>query len=573
MQKKKQGGGLLRIAMAQINSCVGNFEANTQKILECLRQARQSGCDIISFPELATCGYPPEDLLFKKSFIRENARALDAIRANTEGIVAIVGFVDKKGTSLFKSAAIIANQNNSDIYHNIRLPNYGVFDEKRYFHSGVRFSLYAVNDVCFGVNICEDIWINDGVITHQAKSGAQIILTINASPYHMGKIHLRRKVLKEQAKKNKVFMVYTNLVGGQDELVFDGQSMVVSDKGKVLSRAPAFKEGVDIVDIDITDLPKKQKPGKVMRIACAIDKEEKPILAKARIQKLKPLEDVFNALIVGTRDYVVKNGFQRVVLGLSGGIDSSLVAAIAAQALGKENVSGIILPSKFNSQDSYDDARELANNLGIEYKVIPIQEVFEKYLELLRPSFSGVPWSVAEENLQARIRGNILMGFSNKFGWLVLTTGNKSEMGVGYCTLYGDMAGGFAVIKDVPKTLVYKLAEFYNAQRGKEIIPKRVFLKAPTAELKENQKDSDSLPVYEVLDPLLKYYVEDDLSAVEIMRKGFAKGDVVRTMQLVDKSEYKRRQSPPGVKITPRAFGRDRRMPITNRFKEEMNNV
>ncbi|HCD37627.1 MAG TPA: NAD+ synthase [Candidatus Omnitrophica bacterium] len=562
--------GLLRIAMAQINTCVGDFEANTQKIARAIHQARAKGCDSIVFPELAVCGYPPEDMLFKQSFVRENIRQLKRIQKETKDILAVVGFVDKKGNRLFNSAAVIANQKIVGIYHKVHLPNYGVFDEKRYFSSGEHYEVYAFRGNYFAVNICEDIWINDGVIAAQAKAGAGIIFTINASPYHRGKISLRQKVLKEQAKKNQVFIVYVNLVGGQDELVFDGQSMLISDKGKVLSLAPAFQEDLHIVDIALSKLPSKQTPRKGYVKTITIPESLKPVLEPVAQAKLKPLEDVFQALVAGTRDYVLKNGFKRVVLGLSGGIDSSLVAAIAVKALGKENVSGVLLPSHFNSQASYDDAISVAQNLGIEYNVIPIQEIFENYLKVLRPYFEGKPWNVAEENLQARIRGTILMAFSNKFGWMVLTTGNKSEMGVGYATLYGDMAGGFAVIKDVPKTLVYKLCEFYNVISGKEVIPGRVFSKAPTAELRENQKDSDSLPVYEALDPILKYYIEDDLPISKIVEKGFSKNEVVRTAQMVDRSEYKRRQSPPGVKITPRAFGRDSRMPITNKFREVM---
>ena len=359
-------------------------------------------------------------------------------------------------------------------------------------------------------------------------------------------------------------------MGGQDELVFDGQSMLISDEGKVLSLASAFKEELKVMDIDLEKLPQKPKSRKIKIISLYLSEEEnilQPIPA-ARIKKLEAAEEVFSALVLGTRDYCQKNGFSKAILGLSGGIDSSLVAVIAASALGKDNVVGAILPSRFNSSDSSDDAISLASNLGIKHITIPIQEIFEKYLNILNPYFLGQPWNTAEENLQARIRGNILMALSNKFGWLVLTTGNKSEMGVGYATLYGDMAGGFAVIKDVPKTLVYKLSEFYNQKEDKEIIPRRVIEKAPTAELRENQKDSDSLPAYETLDPILKYYIEEDLSVSEIIKKSFKREDVLKTVRMVDASEYKRRQSPPGVKITPRAFGRDRRMPIANKFKE-----
>ncbi|MDO8748328.1 MAG: NAD+ synthase [Candidatus Omnitrophota bacterium] len=566
---------ILRLAMAQINTCVGDFAGNAHKIINAIEQAKAQGSHIVCFPELAVCGYPPEDLLFKNSFIQENIRRLNQIKEKTSGIIAIVGSISKEKGALFNSAAVLANKKTIDIYHKIHLPNYGVFDEKRYFSSGSKFNLYELNGLRLGVNICEDIWIEDGVINSQAQAGASLILTINASPYHTGKINLRQKMLKNQARKNKVFIAYINLVGGQDELVFDGQSMLISDKGKILSLAAAFKEDLLAVDLDLEKLPQKPKSKKTKVITIHLPEQKNilQLIPPARIQKLETTEEVFSALVLGTRDYCQKNGFSKVVLGLSGGVDSSLVAVIAAEALGRDNVIGAILPSRFNSPDSSDDAISLANNLGLKHSTIPIQEIFEKYLDILNPHFSGQPWNTAEENLQARIRGNILMALSNKFGWLVLTTGNKSEMGVGYATLYGDMAGGFAVIKDVPKTLVYKLSGFYNQRENKEIIPQRVLEKAPTAELRENQKDSDSLPVYETLDPILKYYIEDDLAVSEIIKKSFKQEDVLKTVRMVDTSEYKRRQSPPGVKITPRAFGRDRRMPITNRFKEEIGNV
>lgn len=554
--------------MAQVNVCVGDFEGNKQKIISAIDQSRARGCDIVCFPELAVCGYPPEDLIFKSSFIKENIKGLNEIKTRTENIIAVAGFIDSRKGQLFNSAAIMANGKIIGIYHKMHLPNYGVFDEKRYFAGGTDSNLYRLNDILFGVNICEDIWVRDGTISEQAKKGASFVITINASPYHMGKIYLRKKILEEQARKNKVFILYTNLVGGQDELVFDGQSMLISDKGKVLSVAPAFCDTLHIVDIDVSKLPiKRNRKGRIYPIDIGTKTQKTPLVSVVS-PKLKSVEEVFLALVLGTGDYVTKNGFSKVVLGLSGGIDSSLVACIAVSALGKENVCGVILPSRFNSPESYDDAVALSNNLGIEYKVISIQEIFESYLKVLDKHFLSRPWNVAEENLQARIRGNILMALSNKFGWLVLTTGNKSEMGVGYATLYGDMAGGFAVIKDVPKTLVYKLAEFYNRKIGKEIIPRRVFDKPPSAELKESQKDSDTLASYDILDPILKYYIEEDLSVTQIIKKGFNKEEVLKTIRMADKSEYKRRQSPPGIKITPRAFGRDRRMPITNKFEE-----
>lgn len=558
--------------MAQVNVCVGDFEGNTQKIASAIDQSRAKDCDIVCFPELAVCGYPPEDLIFKNSFIEENLKCLEEIRMRTENIVAVVGFIDKQKKQLFNSAAVMANRKIIDVYHKMHLPNYGVFDEKRYFAGGTGFTLYKLRGIIFGINICEDIWIRDGTISNQAKKGASFILTINASPYHLGKIYLRQKILKEQARKNKVFILYTNLVGGQDELVFDGQSMLISEKGRVLSVAPAFYDTLHIVDIDIDKLPiKRNHKGPIYSIDIKNEPTPKVPLPFTPLPKLQAVEEVFSALVLGTADYVVKNGFKKVVLGLSGGIDSSLVASIAVSALGKENVCGVILPSRFNSTESYDDAVALSDNLGIEYKVISIQEIFESYLKVLGAHFLSKPWNVSEENLQARIRGNILMALSNKFGWLVLTTGNKSEMGVGYATLYGDMAGGFAVIKDVPKTLVYKLAEFYNRKMDRDVIPRRVFEKPPSAELKENQRDSDTLAPYEILDPILKYYIEEDLSVTEIIKKGFGREEVLKTIRMADKSEYKRRQSPPGIKITPRAFGRDRRMPITNKFDETSN--
>jgi len=566
---------ILRVCMAQINTWVGDFAGNARKIINAIEQAKAQGSHIVCFPELAVCGYPPEDLLFKNSFVQENIRRLNQIKEKASGIIAIVGTISQEKRRLFNSAAILADKKIIDIYRKIHLPNYGVFDEKRYFSSGEKFNLYEFRGFRVGVNICEDIWVEDGVINSQAQAGASLVVTINASPYHAGKINLRQKMLKAQAKKNKVFIAYINLVGGQDELVFDGQSMLISDKGKVLSLASAFKEELKIIDIDLEKLPQKPKSRKLKIISLCLPEEENTLqpIPPARIKKLEAAEEVFSALVLGTRDYALKNGFSEAILGLSGGIDSSLVAVIAASALGKDNVIGAILPSKFNSPNSSDDAISLANSLGIKHITIPIQEIFEKYLNTLNPHFSGRPWNTAEENLQARIRGNILMALSNKFGWLVLTTGNKSEMGVGYATLYGDMAGGFAVIKDVPKTLVYKLSEFYNRRENKEIIPRRVLEKAPTAELRENQKDSDSLPEYGTLDPILKYYIEEDLSVSQIIKKSFKQEDVLKTARMVDTSEYKRRQSPPGVKITPRAFGRDRRMPIANRFKEVLDNV
>ncbi|MBI4706433.1 MAG: NAD+ synthase [Candidatus Omnitrophica bacterium] len=565
MQKRR----FIRLAIAQINSCVGDFSGNSEKIISCLGRSVQSGCDIVIFPELAVCGYPPEDLLFKKNFIAQNQRQIDLIKKHTSGITAIVGFASKVKGKLYNSAAMLSGGKVLDVYHKMHLPNYGVFDEKRYFSAGTSFCLYRIIDRYFAINICEDIWVDDGLVARQAKAGASLVININASPYHINKIYQRQKMIKAQARKHRIFVAYANLIGGQDELVFDGQSMLISSRARVLFTAPAFEEDLSFIDIDLDALPKKKYSKGVKIISLGLkDKELHPLSKAPKPQKLNVTDEVFKALVLGTKDYFLKNGFSKAVLGLSGGIDSALVAVVAKEALGSQNVLGVALPSQFNAPESLEDAKSLAMNLGINYKEISIQEIFESYLKTLEPHFQGQSWSVAEENIQARIRGNILMGLSNKFGWLVLTTGNKSEMSVGYATLYGDMAGGFAVIKDVPKTLVYKLAQYYNESRYRQIIPQRVIEKAPSAELRPNQKDTDTLPAYEELDPVIKYYVEDDMPVSEIIKKGFSKDVVLKAAKMVDRSEYKRRQSPPGIKITPRAFGRDRRMPITNRFYE-----
>src|SRR3989339_570570 len=537
----------MRIAACQINTTVGDFAGNAAKIKEFIERSKAVKADIAIFPELTIPGYPPEDLLLKQKFIKDNIDTLKEISSFVKGISAVIGFVDKVGKELYNAAAVVTDGKVTGIYHKMNLPNYGVFDEKRYFKQGEKPFIADIKGVNIGLNICEDIWLEDGPVKTEASDGAEVIITINASPYHAGKVLEREKIIQKRAKDNGVYIVYANMVGGQDELVFDGYSMAVDKNGRILTHADGFKEELLIIDIPLGV------------------KEEKPEVPE-KISKILPLaEEVYTALTVGTRDYILKTGFKKVVIGLSGGIDSAIVAAIARDALGKENVTGVFMPTRFSSKESLEDAEGLATALGIKFKIIPIENIFKNYLELLTPEFAGLPSNITEENLQARIRGNIMMALSNKFNRIVLTTGNKSEMGVGYATLYGDMAGGFAGIKDVPKTLVYKLCEFYNVISGKEVIPGRVFSKAPTAELRENQKDSDSLPVYEALDPILKYYIEDDLPISKIVEKGFSKNEVVRTAQMVDRSEYKRRQSPPGVKITPRAFGRDRRMPITNK--------
>jgi NAD+ synthase (glutamine-hydrolysing) len=550
----------LRIALAQINSTVGDLEANSRKILQYTQRALSFGVDIICFPELALCGYPPEDLLLKPGFIKDNLKSIERLSNNIDkDIVVIAGFVDRIDNKIFNSAAVIYGSKIIAKYHKILLPNYGVFDEKRYFEQGNNASVYSFKDIKFGINICEDLWMEDGPIKKQSSGGAKLILSINSSPYHAGKNKERQALISRQAQKHKVFIAYTNMVGGQDELVFDGQSMIVDMQGKVVCRTHAFREDLLLSDLDIPVAKKR----------CAVlintnDSQKKP-LPKPEYKKLNIEDEIYEALVLGLRDYVWKNGFKSVVIGLSGGIDSALVATIAADALGSQNVFCVFMSTRYSSKESEEDASQLAKNLGIKMINLSIEQIYKMYLLVLEPLFAGSTRDVTEENLQARIRGNILMALSNKFGWLVLTTGNKSEMSTGYATLYGDMAGGLAVIKDVPKTYVYRLAEKRNSHGF--VIPERIFTKAPSAELKPNQKDEDSLPPYDVLDAILKAYVEQDLNLPGMVKLGFKEGMVRKVLNMVDRSEYKRRQSPPGIKITPKAFGRDRRMPITSRYR------
>jgi len=553
----------LRIAMAQINCLVGDLQGNFDKIRANIEKAQKAGSDIVVFPELAITGYPPEDLLLKPKFISDNLGYLKKLAKVVSDIVVIVGFVDRKINRLYNSSAVICSGKIIGVYHKMRLPNYGVFDEERYFEAGEDPSVYKFGGSVFGLSICEDIWHFDGPIKLQAARGARLIFNSNASPYYAGKINEREEVVRKQAKLNKAAIVYVNLVGGQDELVFDGQSIVVDSNGKVIKRAEAFKEDLLIVDLAVpSSKPKGSK--NIITVAGKIKPKNKPALAKREIKPLEPLAEIYQALTLGLKDYINKNGFKKVVIGLSGGIDSAIVATLAVDAIGKDNVTGVFMPSRYSSNESEVDAGELARNLGIKFITIPIEQMYKAYLGELAPHFSGVEANIAEENLQARIRGNLLMALSNKFGWLVLTTGNKSEMSTGYATLYGDMAGGFAVIKDVPKTLVYKLAAYRNSLGA--VIPDRVFTKEPTAELKPDQKDSDTLPVYEKLDPILKAYIEEDKDLGKIASLGFDPKVVSQILSMVDKSEYKRRQSPPGIKITPKSFGKDRRMPITNKY-------
>jgi NAD+ synthase (glutamine-hydrolysing) len=564
----------LRISMAQINPTVGDLKGNRDKIIDSINRAKKLGADIVALPELAVTGYPPEDLLLKPQFVKDNLRTLKEIQRATKGITAIVGFVDR-GEALYNAAAVLSDGKHLHTYHKIFLPNYGVFDEYRYFVPGSRCPVISIKDVGVGINICEDIWYEDGPTMVQALSGAEVIVNINASPYHKGKGRERIKMLAARARENRVVVTYTNTVGGQDELVFDGQSAVLDRNGKLLALGKQFEEELITFDIKfpgtrrpLQDFSEEYQEFVEFLAVPRTGRTPKRPLPQRRSPKPMPTcEEVYRALVLGTRDYLRKNGFKAVVIGLSGGVDSSLVAAVAVAAIGKENVFGVFMPSQYSSDESCKDASALADNLGIKMFSIPIHQPFNAYLNTMRGAFAKTKEDVTEENLQARIRGNILMALSNKFGWLVLTTGNKSEMSVGYATLYGDMAGGFAVIKDVPKTMVYEVSRCINRLEGRTVIPKRVLVKAPTAELRPNQKDSDSLPEYDVLDPILKAYVEDDRPFEEMVKMGFDRKTVERVIRLVDSSEYKRRQAPPGVKITPRGLGKDRRFPITNRYK------
>lgn len=582
---------ILRLALAQINPTVGDFAGNAAKIIAHIERARAAGADVVALPELSLTGYPPEDLLLKPQFIEANLKALDEIVAASREITTIVGFVAKT-TDIHNAAAVICDGQLKGVYHKTYLPNYGVFDEYRYFKAGEAAPVFVYGEVPIGVNICEDIWYPGGPTQIQALAGAQVIINISASPYYAGKGRDRERMLATRAEDNAVALAYVNLVGGQDELVFDGDSLVIDERGQVIARGKMFEEDLIIVNINaervfnerLHDPRRRQEKLDVVSDGMRVDRivlresadGEKGRAAASQTIKRQPApaipprltraEEVYRALVVGTRDYVQKNGFERVVIGLSGGVDSALTACVAVDALGAEHVTCVFMPTRFSSSESGRDAAQLAKNLSVAYHVVPIEETFEQYLEMLRPVFDDTPMGIAEENIQARIRGNILMALSNKFGALVLSTGNKSEVSVGYCTLYGDMAGGFAMLKDVPKTLVYELCAYLNRRDGRAVIPEYIITRPPSAELRENQQDSDSLPPYEVLDAILELYIEDDLSIAAIVAEGFDEQTVRWVAKHVDLNEYKRRQAAPGIKITPRAFGRDRRMPITNKF-------
>ena len=574
-----------RVALAQINVTVGDLPGNTAKILSVIQDARAVGADLVAFPELTVPGYPPEDLLLKPQFLAENRMCMEQIAEESRGISVVVGFADFVGGEVYNAAAIAHDGNLAGIYHKQFLPNYGVFDEDRYFRSGDTCPVYVLDGTPVGVNICEDIWYAVGPSVVQRSVGAEVIVNINGSPFQAGKWRSREKMLATRATDNEVFLAYVNMVGGQDELVFDGGSMVFAPTGEMIASSSQFEEDILVVDLDVEAVfrsrlrdprPRKEDPESIRQLGRAElvtisewdgKRSDRTATVPATGTFYDGPAEVYRALTLGTRDYVRKCGFDKVLVALSGGIDSSLVAAIAVDALGNENVVGVSMPSRFSSEGSVVDAKLLADNLGIELWTLPIEQPFEAMLNTLEPQFKGTDWGVSEENIQSRIRGNLIMALSNKFGWLVLTTGNKSEMATGYATIYGDMSGGFAVIKDVPKVMCYELSAYRNNRAGEPVIPVSVIEKPPSAELRPDQFDEDSLPPYERLDPILKAYVEDDMSFEEIVSTGEYPEVVKQVIGLVDRSEYKRRQAAPGIKITPRNFGRDRRMPIANRWR------
>lgn len=572
---------ILRLALAQINVTVGDLQGNRKRIIEGIRKARRAGAHLVVFPELAVTGYPPEDLLLKPDFVQAARKTLDSLIPETEGLAAVIGGV-WVADDLFNAALVCADGKRVGVYAKHYLPNYGVFDENRYFQAGKENPVFRLGEMVFGVSICEDIWYPDGPPQAQAAlGGAEVLINISASPYYQGKGEDRERMLSTRAADNRAYVAYCNLVGGQDELVFDGQGMIFDPDGHLIARAAQFEEDFLTADLDLKEVlrrrlfdPRRRRQAEEKGPKCPekvlpplpSSRKARPLTPK-KTSPLTPESEVFQALVLGTRDYCRKNGFEKAVVGLSGGIDSSLTAVVAAEALGAERVYGVAMPTRYSSDHSLEDAETLARHLGIPFLHIPIEKVFQAFLEILRPHFKNMPEDLTEENLQPRIRGTLLMALSNKFGWLVLTTGNKSEVGVGYSTLYGDTAGGFAVLKDVPKTLVYRLSRFVNEIKKREVIPERVFQKPPSAELRPDQKDTDSLPPYEELDPILTAYVEESCSLEEIVRKGFEGETVQRVIRMVDRNEYKRRQSPPGIKITRRAFGKDWRLPITNRYQ------
>jgi NAD+ synthase (glutamine-hydrolysing) len=569
----------MRLALAQINTVVGDLDGNRDRIVRRLHEAREANADVVLFPELAVTGYPPEDLLFRPEFLRQARRSLDQIAAEATDIAALVGFPWLE-RDLFNACAVCADGEVKAIYPKRFLPNYGVFDEVRYFQPGRELLLLRVGEALIGPTVCEDIWQPGPPATDLALAGAHVIANISASPFHVGKGLEREEMLITRARDNTCWVVLVNAVGGQDELIFDGHSVVIDEEGEVVARAPSFEEALLVVDIDAsTAIARRLVDARRRALAREREVPDPPVvhLGEQRPQKsqvrplvadpLDELEQMQRALELGLRDYVEKNGFEEIVVGVSGGIDSALTLALAVEALGPERVKAVSMPSRFSSPETRSDAKALAQNLGTSFLELPIDPIFEGFQQTLAAVFAGREHDITEENLQARIRGTLLMALSNKFGWLVVATGNKSELSVGYATLYGDMAGGFALLKDVFKTDVFRLARHLNERAGRELIPETIIERAPSAELRENQLDQDSLPPYPELDRVLEAYVEEDRSQEELRTDGFDPDVVDRAIALIDRAEYKRRQAPPGVKLRPKAFGRDRRTPITNRWR------
>lgn len=548
----------LKIALAQLNFTVADIKANTAKIIAAAEQAKQQQADAIVFPELCITGYPPEDLLFRGDFIRQAQQAVDHVARKIYGIHLVIGYPQHQDDQLYNAAVVLRDGQVIAEYHKNALPNYGVFDEQRYFTPGQQSCLFTLNGSRLALTICEDIW-RPGIIENNRQAGAELILTLNASPFHAGKVHQREDIIGRQLQTAGIPLVYVNQVGGQDELIFDGSSFVADGNGKVIFRAAEFEEQLAVIEFS-------HQPNGGLLPCCAADSHDHDAKPVSNIAPhYQPIISEYRALVLGIKDYVRKNGFQGAILGLSGGIDSALVLALAVDALGADKVEAVLMPSRYTHDMSNQDARLEADALGVKYHSIPIEPAVNAFGEMLAPLFAGSKKDTTEENIQARCRGVLLMAISNKQGKLLLTTGNKSEMSVGYATLYGDMAGGFAPLKDVSKLLVYQLAQYRNSLSP--VIPERVIIRPPSAELAPDQKDEDSLPPYSVLDPILNLYVEQDLAAADIIAQGFDPAAVQRAISLVDRNEYKRRQSPPGIRITPRAFGRDRRYPISSAYR------
>jgi NAD+ synthase (glutamine-hydrolysing) len=573
----------LSVALAQINPTVGDTAGNARKIADGIARGRDEGASLVVFPELALTGYPPEDLLLKPSFLDAARAALDELASQTRGIVALVGFPER-ADDVYNSAAVLADGRVAGVYRKIHLPNYGVFDEQRYFQAGSEPALFELDGVRIGVTVCEDIWEPGPPATTEALAGAELIVNLSASPYHAGKGLERERMLVQRARDSLVAVVFCNLVGGQDELVFDGHSVAIDQDGEVVARAPQFEEAFVTCAVDPGAVAaarlrdprhRSAKRREAAGAACLTRLELEGVGAPEEVgggvaDLLEPEAEVYAALRTGLRDYVEKNRFERVVLALSGGIDSALTALLAVDALGPERVTCVSLPSPYSSEGTRADARAIAENLGAEFLELSIEAAMQAYDELLKEPFAGREPDIAEENVQARIRGNVVMALSNKFGWLVLTTGNKSEMSVGYATLYGDMAGGFAVLKDVFKGWVYRLVRWRNEDAGRILVPESVLDRPPSAELRHEQRDDESLPSYDLLDRILAGYVEQDLDAGELVSQGLPAEEVEQVIRLVDRAEYKRRQAPPGIRISTKAFGRDRRLPITNRWESRV---